>query len=142
VDRYIEATRLRLRQITDCDGREVFKLTQKLPEQSSGARQGLITTIHLARGEFDVLAELPAKTLRKTRHSLPPFGIDVFEGPLQGLILAEAEFDSAGEAAALVIPSFVAHEVTNDFRFTGGNLAGATGNDLERWLGDYGVKLP
>ncbi len=141
-DRYIEATSLRLRQMIDRDGGEVFKLTQKLPEQSPGARQGLITNIYLSRDEFEVLAQLPAKILSKTRHSVPPFGIDVFEDAMQGLILAEAEFDSADEAAALVVPSFVSHEVTDDVRFTGGSLVAATRDDLEQWLSDYGTKLP
>jgi CYTH domain-containing protein len=32
--------------------------------------------------------------LNKVRYSVPPLGIDVFEGTLEGLRLAEAEFNS------------------------------------------------
>lgn len=141
VDRYIDGTRLRLRRISDLDGGEVFKLTQKLPSDAAGARQGLITTFYLVREEFEVLSSLPAKTLSKIRHSVPPFGIDVFEGMLRGLILAEAEFQSDEEAASLAVPSFTAGEVTTDPRFTGGSLAVAKRDDLQRWLADYGISL-
>jgi CYTH domain-containing protein len=141
VDRYIDGTRLRLRQITDRNSNEILKLTQKLPEQTAGARRGLITTFYLSKQEFDVLANLPAKILAKTRHSVPPFGVDVFEGTLDGLILAEAEFDCAEATSAMTPPSFSVGEVTDDHRFTGGMLVAATRADLRQWLADYGVTL-
>ena len=139
VDRYIDGTTLRLRQMREDDGRQVFKLTQKLAAQMRGARQGLITNIYLASEEFDVLSQLPARMLRKTRHSVPPFGIDVFEGELRGLVLAEAEFHSAEEAAALEVPPFLHREVTTDVRFSGGKLATATRDELRQWLAEYGL---
>jgi CYTH domain-containing protein len=114
-DRYIEGTTLRLREQDNEDGAVTYKLTQKV--------RGYITTIYLTEGEFRIFAQLPSKLLRKTRYSVPPFGIDVFEGELQGLILAEAEFDSADEAEALVVPAWVVREVTGEERFTGGSLA-------------------
>lgn len=140
-DRYIEGTTLRLRRQTDGVEQARFKLTQKRREGAAGARQGLITTMYLTEEEYSVFAGLPAKTLTKIRHSVPPFGIDVFEGELIGLILAEAEFNSAAEASALTLPSFILHEVTTDIRFTGGRLVAATRPELEAWLGDYGIKL-
>src|SRR3974390_2611150 len=97
-DRYIEGTTLRLRRQRDDDGQTVFKLTQKLADTAVGARQGLVTSMYLTATEFAVLANLPARVLIKSRHSVPPFGIDVFDGVLSGLVLAEAEFHSAVEA--------------------------------------------
>jgi len=91
--------------------------------------------------EFGVLAKLPAKVLTKTRHSVPPLGIDVFDGVLSGLVLAEAEFNSAAEAAALALPSFIRHEVSDDPRFTGGRLVTASRRELDHWLAQYGIKL-
>ena len=88
-----------------------------------------------------MLAQLPAKSLSKTRHSVPPFGIDVFEGTLEGLILAEAEFDSPAEAAALTLPAFILQEVTADDRFTGGQLVHASRWEVETWLVEYGITL-
>ncbi|MFD0327121.1 hypothetical protein ACFQZC_00365 [Streptacidiphilus monticola] len=52
--------------------------------------------------EYKLLASLPAAVLSKTRLSVPPLGVDVFGGPLQGLILAEAEFTTDEEAQSFV----------------------------------------
>lgn len=140
-DNYIEGTTLRLRKQCSSDGGTTFKLTQKLTVRGSGSQQGFITSIYLTQDEFQVLAQLPARMLTKTRFSVPPFGIDVFDGLLEGLILAEAEFDSAAAADALTIPSFVIREVSADDRFTGGQLVRASREQIWSWLSDYGVAL-
>ncbi|MBV9303658.1 MAG: hypothetical protein JOY62_03555 [Acidobacteriaceae bacterium] len=118
-----------------------FKLTQKIPSPEKGAQQGFLTTIYLNEDEFRILVELPAKELKKTRYSIPPFGIDVFEDSLTGLILAEAEFESAEEEHSLILPPFIVHEVSEDIRFTGGQLVNASRNEVHDWLLEYGVKL-
>jgi CYTH domain-containing protein len=140
-DRYIDGTTLRLRKQSEDGGPTVFKLTQKIPAPASGAQQGLITTMYLTAEEFRMFAQLSAKSLSKTRYSVPPFGIDVFEGELEGLLLAEAEFDSAAEADALTPPSFILKEVSADMRFTGGQLACASRRDIQTWLLEYGIRL-
>jgi CYTH domain-containing protein len=140
-DRYIEGTNLRLRELKDDDSPPVFKLTQKIPAPASAAQQGYITTMYLDRDTHEQLSQLSAKVLAKVRYSVPPFGIDVFEGVLEGLVLAEAEFNSAAEANALTIPDFIAHEVSGDVRFTGGALAHAARQDVETWLSDYDLRL-
>ena len=140
-DSYIESTTLRLREQTE-DGRDtVFKLTQKIPLPARGSQQGFVTTIYLTQDEFRVLAQLPSKKLQKLRYSVPPFGIDIFEGALQGLILAEAEFDSEDAAAVFPVPSFAAAEVTTDARFTGGRLVQSTRHELKLWLSEYGIAI-
>ncbi|SPE39001.1 conserved hypothetical protein [Candidatus Sulfopaludibacter sp. SbA3] len=141
IDRYIGGTALRLRKQSEEGGPTLCKLTQKIPARSGGAQQGLITTMYLTEDEYGVLAQLSAKTLCKTRHSVPPLGIDVFEGELNGLVLAEAEFDSAGAADAFTIPSFVSREVSTDDRFTGGQLVRASPQDIRSWLLEYGIGL-
>jgi CYTH domain-containing protein len=140
-DRYIDGTLLRLREQTDEGVGAIFKLTQKVPVVANGAQQGLITTIYLTEGEFRLLSQLPGKMLSKVRYSVPPLGIDVFEGTLEGLRLAEAEFNSAAEADAFVLPDFVLHEVTGDVRFTGGQLVCASRLSVEKWLAEYGITL-
>lgn len=140
-DRYIEGTTLRLRHQSGGDGEDVFKLTQKIADGTGGGQQGLITTMYLTNDEFKLLATLPAKHLKKIRHSVPPFGIDVFEGILSGLMLAEAEFNSEAEASALVLPSFIFAEVSDDRRLTGGSLVTASGEELGKWLTEYGIRL-
>lgn len=140
-DNYIQGTTLRLRQQTYNDGLTTFKLTQKLPVRGNGAQQGFITSMYLREDEFHLLAQLPARKLTKTRFSVPPFGIDVFDGLLEGLILAEAEFDSAASAENLTVPFFAAGEVSADDRFSGGQLAQASRQDIQSWLLDYGIRL-
>jgi CYTH domain-containing protein len=138
-DRYIDGTRLRLRAETEAGHDPVFKLTQKIPERGSGAQQGLVTTMYLSKDEFFVFAQLPAKELTKTRYSVPPFGVDVFGGELDDLILAEAEFDAAAEADSLEFPAFIAHEVSADDRFTGSALVRTSRAQLRAWLSEYGI---
>lgn len=141
-DRYIDGTALRLREQSEDRGSATsFKLTQKIPARAGGAQQGFITTMYLAHDEFSVLAQLSSKQLSKTRYSVPPFGIDVFEGPLEGLLLAEAEFASATEADGLTLPPFILHEVSSEKRFTGGELARTSRRDLQSCLLEYGIRL-
>ena len=138
-DYYLENTALRLRVQVDDGSSPVFKLTQKIPAPGAGAQQGWITTMYLGEQDFLILSRLPSGRLDKTRYSVPPFGIDVFEGVLKGLILAEAEFDSSSSADALQIPPFVIGEVTNDARFTGGELVRTTREGLAAVLKEYGL---
>ena len=141
IDHYIDGTTLRLREQSEDSGPAMFKLTQKLPARAYGAQQGWITTMYLTKEEFCILAQLSAKKLSKTRYSVPPFGIDVFEGTLQGLLIAEAEFDSAAAADTLTLPAFISREVSADNRFTGGQLVRASRQDIRTWLLEYGTRL-
>ena len=140
-DRYIDGTSLRLREQREDNGSTVFKLTQKIPAPGPGAQQGFITTMYIDENEFRIFAQLPARQLTKTRHSVPPFGIDVFEGPLESLVLAELEFDSTPAADAVTIPSFIVREVSTDNRFTGGRLVRASRCELQAWLRECGIRI-
>lgn len=141
-DHYLTGTRLRLRRssaATELGDEIVYKLTQKIPTPGGGP--GLITTIYLTEEEHRALAVLPAAVLRKTRQSVPPFVIDVFDDHLSGLFMAEAEFPSDEEMAEFCPASFVIAEVTGDQRFTGGHLVTATRHDVAEALADYGLSL-
>ncbi|MCI3272476.1 hypothetical protein [Streptomyces cylindrosporus] len=140
IDRYLVGTRLRLRRAEFPDGRREFKLTQKVPVSRPGAVQGLITNTYLSPAEYDVLASLPAALLSKSRFSVPPLGVDVFDGRLQGLVLAEAEFSTDEEAQAFLPPAECVVEVTDDARFTGGRLVRASRQELLAWLAEYGLR--
>jgi CYTH domain-containing protein len=122
-DRYITGTRLRLRLAEHPDGRLEYKLNQK--ESPSPPDYGVmtITSIYLTAEEYEVLSVLPAHELRKRRHHLGRYSIDVFEGELEGLILAETEFASEEEMRAHRIPDFAVRDVSDDVRYTGGALA-------------------
>ena len=140
-DRYLPGTRLRLRRIDYLDSGDCeFKFTQKVPAGQPGFIQGLITNTYLSAAEYDLLASLPAAVLSKTRLSVPPLGIDVFEPPLHGLIMADIEFSTDKEAEAFLPPPAVIAEVTDDPRFTGGSLVRARRHDLLAWLAEYGIE--
>lgn len=141
-DRYLTGTRMRLRSVYyPGSGASEFKLTQKVPAGRPGPVRGLITNIYLSGPEYDVFAGLPAAVLRKTRVSVPPLAIDVFDPPLHGLVLAEAEFAADEEASGFSPACDVVAEVTDDARFAGGRLARAERRELLGWLAEYGVTV-
>jgi CYTH domain-containing protein len=140
-DRYLPETRLRLRRIDHMDSGECeFKFTQKVPADQPGFIQGLITNTYLSAAEYDLLASLRADVLSKTRLSVPPLSIDIFDPPLHGLIMADVEFSTDKEAQAFLPPSVLVAEVTDDLRFTGGSLVRARRDDLLAWLAEYGIE--
>jgi CYTH domain-containing protein len=141
-DRYLDGTRLRLRRMEQDGGPTELKLTQKLPAPDGRGRQSALTTMYLSEDEYAVLAALPAATLVKSRLSIAPYGVDVFRGHLEGLHLAEVEFDSAQDAAAFAPAAFCRAEVTADRRFTGGALVRANRAQVRAWAAEYGIDLP
>jgi CYTH domain-containing protein len=139
-DRYLRGTRLRLRRMTNLEEpgfRLTYKLTQKVP--SVNGAPGLITTLYLSADEYAVLLGIPSDTLRKIRSSFPPLGVDVFEGPLHGLVLAEAEFETARDEANFHLPAQAVAEVTADVRFTGGRLVTLTAVETGDLLSTFGI---
>jgi CYTH domain-containing protein len=126
-DLYLDGTRLRLRHVRSPAGAVIErKLTQKLPDPGGQLARRLLTTLYLDAAEYELLARLPGRRLSKRRHRLVHaglrFAIDVFEGPLAGLLLAEAELESEAALAALAAPPFARCEVTALPLFTGGVL--------------------
>ena len=124
-DLYVTGTRLRLREAAPLNGGEVMRRLTRKADVDAATR--LLTSIYLSPEEFALLAGLPGKRLRKTRHRLALEGgatmsVDRFEGPLEGLILAEKEFETAEALAAFPMPDFAIREVTDDPRYTGGAL--------------------
>ena len=120
VDRYIEGTSLRLRRADPPHAQ--CKLSQKQAPAPPDYARTVITTIYLSPEEYEVLAKLPARGLRKRRHHLGRYSIDVFEGELAGLVLAETEFPSEKEMRAHPLPDFAVRDVSDDVRYTGGWL--------------------
>ena len=124
-DLYVTGTRLRLREATPLDGGPLMRRLTRKADVDAATR--LLTSIYLAPEEFALLAGLPGKVFRKTRHRLALEGgvtmsIDRFEGELDGLILAEREFETHDAMAAFLAPDFCVREVTDDPRYTGGAL--------------------
>jgi len=139
-DRYLRGTRIRLRRMSELEpaGGITHKLTQKIPPPTG--TPGLITTMYLAAFEYEAFISIPADTLRKVRSSFPPLGVDVFEGALTGLVLAEAEFESDVDEAAFGLPTEAVAEVTADPRFSGGRLATTTEVEIRAVLAEFGIE--
>ncbi len=125
-DLYITGARLRLREARPIDGgTPMLRLSRKADVD---AYTRLITSIYLPEEEFAVLAaSLPGVRVKKLRHRLQRLSgvamlIDEFTGELDGLIIAEAEFETPDLLVAFPMPDFAMREVTHDQRFTGGYL--------------------
>lgn len=98
------------------------KLGKKYPGAGLSSRP--MTNIYLDAAEYGALAVLPAAALVKWRHDVGGgFAIDVFEGALAGLMLAEISADDDVALAAIVMPSWCTMEVTEDVAYAGGTLA-------------------
>jgi len=127
-DRYVYETRLRVRMVDDLgpeSGPPVFKLTQKVPGPDPGSGdQGHLTTIYLDEAEHRLLARLPGLTLTKRRLNYPPMAVDVFEAAgLDGLLIAEVEFESDAAMTWFTVPSWCGPEITGEPGWSGADLA-------------------
>src|SRR5215510_7383795 len=68
-DRYFPNTRLRLRYMKSISGNEhIYKLTQKYRAETQNAYETTITNIYLTQAEYNHLAALEAKILKKMRY--------------------------------------------------------------------------
>jgi len=124
-DLYVTGTRLRLREAIPLGGGAPQRRLSRKADVDSHTR--LLTSLYLSSEEFALLSGLPGRILRKTRHQIGlvagvEMSVDVFDGDLAGLILAEAEFDSAEVMAAYPSPDFALREVMEDGRYSGGRL--------------------
>ena len=103
---------------------EGFFLTVK----GSGHLSRSETEIVLNREQFDALWPLTdGKRIEKTRfyfdYADRLIELDIFEEKLEGLQIAEVEFESGELAAAFVPPDWFGAEVTFDSRYQNNNLA-------------------
>ena len=139
VDRYIVDTRLRLRRMIEMEsGKIVFKFGQKYRASSQNGVETTMTNMYLDEEEFDCLSKLEVREIEKRRYRYVngglEYGIDVFEGELEGLILAEIECETEQECERLQTPVFSLREVTDDIFFTGGFLSKLTREEFEAGL--------
>ncbi|MFL6173567.1 MAG: hypothetical protein ACJ716_11820 [Marmoricola sp.] len=124
-DRYLSGGTLRVRAVRG-EGEAVFKLTQKVRPNRDDPSEVAITNLYLSEDEYQMLVTLPGADLSKTRSLCEGFAVDVFYGPLEGLVLAEVEVDDL--RADLALPTWLGSEVTHDDRYSGGELAAGRGD--------------
>ena len=121
-DLYIDGGRLRLRKIIMPGGVDLeFKLAKKYAPDNPLI--GPMTNLYLNAEEYAVFSVLPGARLAKRRHKVGAFVVDVFEGGLKGLVLAECEASNRMAAMAFDVPKWCVREVTNELEYTGWRLA-------------------
>lgn len=120
-DRYLDGTRLRLREVIGPDGAVTRKLGQKIRlEDGPGAIA--CTSLYLDDVEWKLLRALPGRTLRKTRHIIKRDGLCLAIDELEdGTLIAEID---DGDSEPLT-PDWlnVVREVSADEDWIGASLA-------------------
>jgi CYTH domain-containing protein len=124
-DNYIEDSRLRLRRMIDsATGQQSLKLTKKYETADPLARP--IVTAYLDEAEYALLARLPSRCLAKRRYEIADgnqiFSLDIFEGMMKGLELAEIEQACDADLRTVSPPAWTHREVSDDVRYQGGML--------------------
>ncbi len=120
-DKYVNASRLRLRSMALPDGDAVFKLCKKY-----GDRQGPsepITNLYLDATEHQLLNALPGITVTKRRYRLESGAVDIYGEGSSSTCIFEIEFENLEAANDYAPPSFVGREITEDPTLTGLALA-------------------
>jgi adenylate cyclase len=97
--------------------------------KSSGGRSRVEEELHLEPDRFERLWPLTeGRRIEKTRYEIPAghdlvIELDVYAGGLDGLVVAEVEFDSDEAADAFDPPPWFGPEVTEDARYKNQRLA-------------------
>lgn len=112
-----------------------FELTKKLPLDPDDLSRKEEITIPLDRAEYFMLLPLARRSLAKTRYYLPlPGGhtaeLDVFRGPLDGLVMVEVEFRDDAARAAFVPPPWFGRDVSQEPWSSNATLAGKAWPDV------------
>ena len=122
VDRYVNGTRMRLREVRQDDGTVVRKLGHKV-RLGEGPEAIACTNLYLDEDEWALLADLPARLLRKKRYLLHRDGLTVaVDEHEDGSLVAEID---DGDEPSTHVPEWldVVREVTADEQWTGARLA-------------------
>lgn len=137
-DLYFPNTFLRLREISTPEGHPIQRKFARKQAADDSNCHAHITNLYLTPHEYGLLSTLGGLELRKRRYRYPylehVIAIDVFEGQLAGLILAEVEFTTDDAMAEFQPPSFCTAEVTDDPFFRGGHLVTVQADALRQAL--------
>ncbi|MFH1787487.1 MAG: HD domain-containing protein, partial [archaeon] len=120
-----------------------FEITKKEPVEEDVSHQEEQTII-LTEKEFNSLMSLDGKKVHKIRYLYDYHGrlaeIDVFQGDLKGLVLADFEFDSIEEKDKFEMPDFCLVDITQEEFIAGGMICGKAYEDIEEDLNKYDYK--
>lgn len=125
VDRYLDGTRMRMREVRTADGTVTRKLGHKV-RLGSGPAEVACTNLYLDDAEWEALLVLPARVLRKTRHLVERDGVRVaIDEHEDGTLVAEID---DGDEPSVSVPGWldVIEDVSDDEAWTGVALARGT----------------
>ena len=116
-----------------------FSLTKKIPLKAGDFSQFEEKTIEITKEEFDRLWPSVVASLEKKRVLYKLDGgltaeIDIFEGPLKGLVLVEVEFSSEEEKTSFKLPEWFGCDVTQEKWVAGKRLAGKSFAEIKPLL--------
>jgi CYTH domain-containing protein len=118
-----------------------LNLGQKYRATDQPDWQTTMTNLYLNETEYQLLSTLEGRLLIKKRypyhHTGRDYSVDVFEGPLTGLILLETEGRSIDDLLCIPIPAFAVREVTDDQSFTGGALVKLSPEEFQQWQASW-----
>ncbi len=125
---------------------EKYEMTKKEPAKEGDASTMIEQTIKLTPEEYAALSQLPGKKVHKIRYAYTYNGhegeIDIFQGDLAGLVLADFEFTTEEDKEAFTMPDFCLAEITQEQFTAGGMICGKTYADIADKLKEFGyVKL-
>ena len=144
IDIYIPETsnshpRLRLRQQGN-----TYQITKKIPVSGQNSSTHHEYTIDLTQEEFTALATCSHRSVSKRRYYGEISGrnaeVDVFTGPLTGLVVIDFEFESSTDMEAFTQPKECLADITPEKFIAGGMLAGKNYKDIEYELARYNYK--
>lgn len=110
---------IRLRKIND----KYFRTLKK-----RGLESRLESEVEISEKEFNAdWDKTERKRIRKTRYKIPyetyTIELDIFHEHLEGLIIAEVEFDTIADCKLFIPPSWFGQEVTNKKEFSNSYLS-------------------
>ncbi len=95
-----------------------YEITKKEPVKGNDSSHQREQTIILTESEFRELAQIDGKRVSKIRYCYNYNGrtaeIDVFQGPLKGLVVVDFEFKEIGEKDSFEMPDFCLADVTQE----------------------------
>lgn len=119
-------------------------ITKKQPEKKGEHSHLKEETIVLSPEEFAALNTVTGKKVHKKRYAYPwkdkTIEIDVFQGPLTGLVLVDVEFRTEEEKQAFRMPPFCLVEITQEEFIAGGMLCGKSYADIAKDLARFSYK--
>lgn len=121
-----------------------YEITRKIPVSEGDASKQTEDTILLSKEEFEELSLAEGKRVIKNRFLYPykekTIEVDVFQGPLSGLVLMDMEFETEKEKEGFIMPEFCLAEVTQEKFVAGGMLCGKSYQDIENELEKFNYK--